>query len=266
MDWQRLESPAYWITFVAMFLGMALWETLRPARPWLISTGRRWGVHGVVLLAGSALAIAVIRLTPVAAAIAAQSNSWGLLNREAIPYALRFGAGFLMFDFLRYAVHRLLHTVPLLWRLHRVHHADPDYDITTSFRFHPAETLLQRGFTVGAIFLVAPLPESVLAAETVSCFANFFDHANANLPAAWETRLRPWFVTPLVHRTHHSDNPAHYDKNLGELFPWWDRLFGTYVEPPPDGRIGVGLPGYGSEDRMSIGHVLIEPFRRERKR
>ncbi len=175
-------------------------------------------------------------------------------------------AAFLLLDLVKYLSHRLSHAVPLLWRLHRVHHADPDFDLTTALRFHPLESLLYRCFNLGVILLMAPPAGAVLASELVSCLANFFDHANAALPAKWDQLLRRWIVTPNVHRLHHTDDAANQGKNLGELLPWWDRMLGTYRDP---GEVNVplriGLGGYQDASSLDFGRMLVEPFLKQRR-
>lgn len=151
MDWLKTESAAYWTTLVVCFFAVALWESARPERAWMIPTAWRWGVHGILLLAGTGLAILVVRLTPVAAALRAAppAGSW----RDSWVWGV---AAFLMLDLTRYLVHRLYHTVPWLWRFHRVHHADPDFDFSTAFRFHPVEATTMRAAYVGMVFVLGP--------------------------------------------------------------------------------------------------------------
>ncbi len=253
MDWLRLESTAYWGTFVVAFFAVALWESARPERPLLVSSERRWSTHGVLLVLATGLATLIVRLSPVAAALSVEEHAW------AKPRWAWGVAAFLLLDFTKYAVHRLFHAVPLLWRLHRVHHADPDFDLTTALRFHPLESLIVRSVNLGVVLLMAPPVAVVLVSELASILANFFDHANAELPETWDRRFRRWIVTPNVHRLHHTDDEANRGQNLGELLPWWDRMFGTFREPRGE-PLTVGLRGYQNASSMALGRMLAEPF------
>ncbi len=263
MSWIRLESPAYWSVFVVAFLGVALWESWSPARRLSTAAGRRWSVHGLVLLAGTAFSIACLRLTPVLAAVAVAGSSWGVLNRPSVPFWIRAGTAFLLLDLLNYALHRLQHSVGFLWRIHQVHHSDPDFDVSTAGRVHPLEVLMLQGGTLGLIVLLAPPPAAVLGLELCACFFSFFEHANASLPARVEKLIRPWVVTPDVHRIHHSVRDQEQLRNLGEIFTWWDRLFGTYQEQPGAGKnnFTVGLRGHESAASLRIPSMLAHPFR-----
>ena len=145
MDWLRLESPAYWITFTASFLLVAVWESWRPNRECIVPAGQRWKMHGILLCIVMVVTTTIFRLSPVAAAIAAQGNPWGVLGFESIPFAVRAVAGFLLLDFTKYFTHWLYHHVSFLWPIHRVHHSDPDFDVSTGGRFHPLEPLVKGG-------------------------------------------------------------------------------------------------------------------------
>ena len=260
MEWRQFESVTYWALFVVTFLAVAAWETRRPNRDWIVPSGRRWTVHAVLITLSSLISGAFIGLTPVMAAVAVSGSPWGLLNKPWMPYWVSLAITILVLDFVKYVVHRLLHVVPLFWRIHRMHHADPDFDVSTAARVHPAEFILLQGAYIGMILLLAPPPSAVLAAKLIAVVFSFFEHANASLPPRWEARLRPWLVTPDLHRIHHSDRPEEQNTNLGEIFPWWDRLLGTYRPQPRDGRLVVGLHGYQDERSMGLGLVLTLPF------
>src|SRR5581483_9272936 len=182
----------------------------------------------------------------VLASVAVAGSSWGLLNRPWIPFWIRAGGAFLLLDLLKYSLHRLQHSVSWLWRIHQVHHSDPDFDVSTGVRAHPLEFLMIQGGTLGLVALLAPPPGAVLAAEVCACFFSFFEHANASLPQGWDKLVRACLVTPDVHRIHHSERDQEQFRNLGEIFTWWDRLFGTYQDQPVAGKdkFTVGLRGY----------------------
>ncbi len=263
MDWLRLESPAYWIVFVATFLLVGAWESKRPLRENMVPAGRRWTMHGVLLAVLTILNTAIVRMTPVAAAVAAQGSPWGVLGFAGIPFAVRFAAAFLLLDFTKYFTHWLYHHVAFLWPIHRVHHSDPDFDVSTGARFHPLEPLLVQGVDLGLILLLAPPPSAVVAAKLASVASNFFEHANANLPAWLERRLRGWVTTPALHRIHHSEGIVQQNRNYGEIFSFWDRVLGTY-QPEVDGSMAVGLKGYRSRRSLELGEMLLQPFQKER--
>src|SRR5262249_52113170 len=148
----------------------------------------------------------------------------GVLNRSWLPRPIAWILAIALLDFLRYAVHYGLHRVPLLWRVHRVHHSDPDLDLSTGLRAHPLQSLLYQACQILTVACFAPPVGAVITAECLFCFQSFFAHANARLPGPLEGVLRRFFVTPDMHRIHHSDRREEQDRNYGDLFPWWDRL------------------------------------------
>ena len=168
----------------------------------------------------------------------------------------------LALDFVRYFVHWTEHHVPLLWRLHQVHHSDPDFDVSTGFRTHPLEIVYTQGTVLAAAALLAPPAAAVLVFELLICAESFFGHANARLPAWIEKPLCAVVVTPDMHRIHHSMDAQEQCRNLGDLFPWWDRLLGTYLAHPAAGedRIQVGLAGVDKAHSVDISFMLAEPF------
>ncbi len=262
MSWSRLESPFYWTLFAGAFLAMAVWESARAERSLITAAGRRWSMHALLLVVGASANTLLLRVTPVFAAVAAEGNSWGLLNRSAIPFWIRAVVTVLVLDFVKYAVHWLMHHVSWLWRIHTVHHSDPDFDVSTAARAHPLEIVTLQAAILGAVVLLAAPPSAVLAAELIAVFFSFFEHANASLPEAWDRRLRRWFITPDVHRIHHSERLREQYHNLGEIFSWWDRLLGTFQEEPTAGKQGlvVGIRGYQTPASLGLGFMLTQPF------
>ena len=196
-------------------------------------------------------------------AFAASGSHFGLLNREIIPYWVRFVMAVPLLDLARYGQHYLYHAVPVLWRVHQVHHSDPDYDWSTSLRFHPLEVLLTQGSQLAVIALLAPPPPAVLCLEVFQVVENIFVHANISIPAWIDGRLRGWLITPDMHRIHHSDDFSDQNTNFGVAFPWWDRLFGTYRQEPASGHeyMGVGLREVDVKQGVSLIAILAQPFR-----
>ena len=263
MDWLRFESPAYWTIFTISFLGIAAWESRSPHRPWMVPAERRWTRHGILLLIVAIFDTLVLRISPVAAAVLVQDKAWGILTWPSIPFVVRFAAGFLLLDLVKYAMHWLFHHVAFLWPVHRVHHSDPDFDVSTAGRFHPIEPLLVGGADLLLIVLLAPPPIAVLSAKLAGAFFNLWEHANATLPVALDRNLRRYIMTPTAHRIHHAEGIAEQNRNLGEIFPLWDRMFGTYRADDGAG-LRVGLRGYQNPRSLEIGEMLTQPFRRER--
>jgi sterol desaturase/sphingolipid hydroxylase (fatty acid hydroxylase superfamily) len=259
-----MESSAYWVVFVATFLGFAVWESFRPKHD-PGPTQRRWYKHGILLVICTVILVGVYRISPVVLASNVTGNRFGLLNKPWIPFAVRCILAVLVLDLLKYAIHRLSHAVPLLWRFHQVHHSDPQFDVSTGLRVHPIEVTVWQGAYLLAVAVIAPPVVAVLIVELLSVFQSFFSHANASLPHSADQALRMVFVTPDMHRTHHSDEMTDQFSNLSDIFPWWDRLFGTYSEMPVGGadRMVTGLKGFQNDRSLDIAFMLAQPFRSE---
>lgn len=181
-------------------------------------------------------------------------SKFGLLNKSWLPFAVRCVIAILALDLVRYSTHRLSHSVGALWRFHQVHHSDPDFDISTELRVHPVEVVLTQGAYLLAVALLAPPVVAVLIAELASILQSFFAHANASLPGWVEKPLRAVFVTPDMHRIHHSEEVTEQYRNLSDIFAWWDRLFGTYMEKPVagDDQIVTGLKGFRTSVALGL--------------
>jgi len=203
----------------------------------------------------------------MASAVAMVNSSFGLLSKPWLPFPVRFIFAILLLDLVRYAVHWSYHVVPFLWRVHHVHHSDPDLDVSTGARAHPIEVILTQGANLATVAILAAPPAAVLTTELLSCAESFFSHANASLPGWLERPLRWMFVTPDMHRIHHSQEFQEQSKNLGDVFPWWDRLFRTYLEAPAAGqdRMLVGLKGFQSDESLDVSFMLLQPFRIQRQ-
>lgn len=258
-----MEGVALWTCFAGAFLAVAVWESLRPKRDLSEKPERRWRNHGALLaiaVIGSAL---VLRVTPVLLAAAVADNRFGVLNKPWAPLVVRCVIAIALLDMLQYWIHWSFHHFALLWRIHQVHHSDHDYDVSTAGRFHPLEVLFTQGVRFGAIALVAPPVSAVLISELFATILNLSAHANASLPPWAEKTLRFVLVTPDLHRIHHSREMAEQQRNLGQTFPWWDRLFGTYVaRAAAEGALfRTGLDGMESCDSLRLGFMLAEPFR-----
>jgi sterol desaturase/sphingolipid hydroxylase (fatty acid hydroxylase superfamily) len=267
MPWLRIENVGYWLVAVATFLGVAIWESVRPKSDLCFSTERRWRNHGIILVISTLISMGVYRASPVMTAASVSGSRFGLLNQTWLPFSVRCILAVLLLDLVKYAVHRACHSVPLLWRVHQVHHSDPDFDVSTALRFHPLELVVTHGAYLAAIVLLAPPLSAVVVAELAAGFQSFFGHANARLPKWLEGPVRTIFVTPDMHRIHHSEEPREQTRNLGDIFPWWDLLLGTYVAAPAAGqdRMVMGLSGFKNAGSLSLGFMLRQPFMQARE-
>ncbi|MFZ0229709.1 MAG: sterol desaturase family protein [Mycobacterium sp.] len=265
MPWAKIESSTYWFFFVASFVAVAAWESWRPKQQLATPVGRRWSRHGLAMMITSFITVAIYRASPVIVAVAALNNRFGVFNKTWLPFPVRFIAALLVLDFVKYAVHRVMHSASWLWRVHHVHHSDPDLDVSTGGRTHPIEIVLTQGLLLATVALLALPPAGVLAAELVSLAQVFISHANVSLPAWLDSRLRWVFVTPDMHRIHHSEEIREQWTNLGDIFSLWDRLFRTYLPEPAVGRdhVVVGLKGFQGQRSLNLGFMLLFPFRGE---
>ena len=263
MPWVRIEGAAYWICFVGVFLTIAVWESFQSKRKLSIAAERRWKNHGALLVIAIALSALVLRASPVILSVMVADSRFGILNKAWAPLMVRCGITVVLLDMLQYWIHWSFHHVPWLWRVHQVHHSDPDYDVSTAARFHPAEVLFSQGARLGAIALLAPPPGAVLIAELLTVILNLSAHANASLPSGMEKVIRVVLITPDLHRIHHSRDVVEQQRNLGQMFPWWDRFFGTYTAKAAvrEGEFRTGLEGLDNYDCVGIGFMLAEPFR-----
>jgi sterol desaturase/sphingolipid hydroxylase (fatty acid hydroxylase superfamily) len=264
MYWARIEGLTYSICLVSVFLAVGVWESVQPTRQLSGRVERRWKNHGLMFLIG-AISTLLLRSTPVALAVAVSGSSFGLLNKSWLPVPVRVLISILLLDAIQYWIHSTSHRFGWLWRIHQVHHSDPDYDVSTAGRFHPLEVLWTQGLHLGAIALLAPPPVAVFISVLLIVTLNLTTHANASLPAAADRILKLVFVTPDMHRIHHSHDAQEQQRNFGQTFALWDRLFGTYRErPAAQGRdFKTGLEGVEVYDSMSIGFMLAEPFQKQ---
>jgi len=246
-----------------MFALMAVWEAMAPRRARLLPRRVRW-LHNLALVVLNSLILRL--LFPVAAvgfALLAAERGWGLLNAFEVPFWWAFALSVIALDFAIYLQHVMFHAVPLLWRLHRVHHADADIDVTTGARFHPLEILLSMLIKFAAIAVLGAPAAAVLVFEVLLNATAMFNHANLRLRQPVDRWLRRMLVTPEMHRIHHSMEPAEANSNFGFNLPWWDRLFGTYQECArlPQESMPIGVKGLtGSDAAVKLTGLLAIPF------
>lgn len=245
------------LMFVATFLGVALWEALRPARATVSPLGLRWFGNITMLGLTSLIAWLLPFLSSYGAAEFAARRGWGLNHLISVPPLLALAASILLLDFLAYWMHRLMH-IPPLWRLHAMHHSDTDLDVTTTIRHHPAEVVVQSGLDAALALLFGFPPQAVALYGGMVLVIQTFHHGNVMLPA-WLRPLSRLLITPDLHRLHHSMLQAENNSNFGNSIPLWDLMFGTLREMP-EGDFKVGLPEFIGPAHQRLDKLLIQPI------
>ncbi|MFL5060092.1 MAG: sterol desaturase family protein [Xanthobacteraceae bacterium] len=260
-----IEIAVRLAAFAAVFAVMAAWELLAPRRELSVGRQPRWpGNLGIVIV--DALAVRLIIPTAAAGtALIAAERGWGLLNMLATPGWLAAILGFLLLDLLIYAQHVVFHHVPVLWRLHRMHHADLDIDVTTGGRFHPIEILLSMLIKIAAVLTFGIPAVAVVIFEVALNATSMFNHSNVAMPERLDRIVRWLVVTPDMHRVHHSIERRETDSNFGFNLPWWDRLFGTYRSAPAAGHVAMtlGIPIFRDRRELRLDRLLTQPFRND---
>ncbi|MBX7458387.1 sterol desaturase family protein [Qipengyuania sp. 1NDH17] len=257
-----VSPQAEWLALGAMAAVFALFAVIELARPATTAPrGGRW-VTNLALFAIDTLAVRLlVPLLMVGAAALAAEKGWGLLNQFALPAWAGILLAILALDLALYFQHWATHRVPLLWRLHKVHHSDPGFDVTTAARFHPFEIVLSMGYKMAVVVALGLPVLGVFLFELVFNLATLFTHANFALPRALERPVRALLVTPSMHRIHHSAIRQDTDSNYGTLLSGWDRLFGTYTREA-EGRLTIGLGEYQDTRPHKLGWSLLLPFRK----
>ena len=249
--------------FFGTFAVMAVWEVIAPRRARILSRTVRWLNNlGLVFLNSF-----VVRLLFPAAAVGMAAftteHGWGLLNYFEVPAGIAIPASVVAMDFVIYLQHIMVHAVPALWRLHRVHHADVDIDVTTGARFHTLEIILSMLIKFATIVVLGPPVVAVVIFEVVLNATAMFNHSNIHIPKAIDRIVRWLIVTPDMHRVHHSVEDDEANSNFGFNLPWWDRLFGTYRDQPRAGHEGmtIGIHTYNKPKLVAwLPGMLILPF------
>ncbi len=255
------------IVFLGLFAVFAAAEALAPRRQRTCARKPRWWTN-LSIAVSNTITLRVMAfglpLLAVGAAIDAGQNGMGVFNNLNWPVWLELILSVLVLDFAIWLQHLITHKVPILWRLHRVHHADRDMDVTTAIRFHPVEIALSMLLKIGLIYILGPDVLAVILFEILLNGTAMFNHANLKLPLAVDTVLRRVLVTPDMHRVHHSIHRKEHDSNYGFALSVWDRLMGTYVAQPGDGHEDMGIGLRWQDDRPTrLGWSLMLPFRRK---
>ena len=249
--------------FIGVLAAMALLEAWRPRRKRALSRWRRWPSNLGIVALNSVLSRVIVPTAPLALALAAEARGWGLLNNAPLPAWLAILVAVALFDLAIYLQHVMVHAVPALWRLHRMHHSDLDFDVTTGARFHPLEILLSMAIKLALVAALGPPAVAVLIFEVLLNGTSMFNHANLRLPGALDRCLRWIVVTPDMHRVHHSIAVAETNSNFGFSLPWWDRLFGTYRAQPDAGHadMTIGIALFRDPREQGLDRMLTQPVR-----
>ena len=244
------------------FAVMALWELLAPRRELRVSKGTRWFANIGITFLGTVLVRVLFPAAAVGMALLAVERGWGFVNNLHLSQTVSIVVSVLILDLVIYLQHVLFHAIPVLWRLHMVHHADIDFDVTTGLRFHPVEIVLSIVIKLSAMVLLGPPVVAVLIFEVLLNATAMFNHGNVRIPLAVDRPLRLFVVTPDMHRVHHSVKPFETNSNFGFNLPWWDRLLGTYRDQPEDGHkaMVIGLSQFQDKRKQTLPWLLALPF------
>ena len=254
-------------TFFGLFALFAIVEAKAPRRPRTQPRKTRWTTNLAIIVIDSLtlrLMSVLMPLLAVGAAIDAAAQGWGLFNVIALPIWVEVVAAMVILDLAIWAQHLVFHKVPVLWRLHRVHHADRDFDVTTALRFHPVEIAASMIIKIGMVYLLGAPALGVVLFEVILNGSAMFNHANMRLPLGLDRWLRLVLVTPDMHRVHHSVHRDETDSNYGFCLSVWDRMFKTYTDQPRDGHddMVIGLQ-WQNDEPSKLGWSLMLPFRRK---
>jgi len=249
--------------FLGILLIMALWEVAAPRRRREIPRLLRWSNNLGIVVIDTLLVRLTFPIVAVGLALLSQERGWGLFNIFDVPAWLAFVVSVLALDLAIYLQHVMFHAVPALWRLHRMHHADLEFDVTTGLRFHPVEILLSMGIKLMVVAALGPPAVAVLVFEVLLNATAMFNHSNIRIPVTIDRVLRLIVVTPDMHRVHHSIHPSETNSNFGFNLPWWDRLLGTYRPQPRDGHetMTIGIEQFRIRRDLWLDRMLIQPLR-----
>lgn len=251
------------ITFLTMLIGMMVWEVATPRRRQEIPKVLRWTNNLSLVVIDTAILRLAFPVLAVGLAGIAKTNGWGLFNMIDLPVWIAVIFAIMLLDLATYLQHIVFHAVPGLWRLHRMHHADLEFDATTGLRFHPAEIVVSMTAKLALVLAIGAPAVAVLAFEVILNAASIFNHSNIALSPAIDRVVRLFLVTPDMHRVHHSIEPRETNTNFGFSVPWWDRLFGTYLAQPAKGHLEmkIGIEQFRSRRELWLDRMLVQPLR-----
>ena len=251
--------------FLLVLLIMIFWELAAPRRTPMIGRIQRWPNNIGIVVLDTLIVRLLFPIVGVGMAFLAQSSGWGLLHLVALPPWFAGLIAVILLDLTIYAQHVLFHAVPALWRLHRMHHADLEFDVTTGLRFHPGEIVLSMIIKLAAIAALGAAPLAVLVFEVLLNATSLFNHGNVWLPQPLDRLFRLVVVTPDMHRVHHSIDRGETNSNFGFNLSWWDRLFGSYRAQPAAGHVGmkIGLDRFRDPGELRLDRMLLQPLRKD---
>ncbi len=258
------EAVIRLVAFLGVFFLMALWEIAAPRRPLTRPKGERWVINILITAINTMIARFLLPAIALSAAFLAEDNDWGILHMAGAPEAVALIASLLLLDLAIYIQHVVFHHVPVLWRLHRVHHFDLDFDVTTGLRFHPIEIILSLLIKAAVIIVLGADPLAVVLFEIILNASSMFNHGNVRMPKIMDDILRIVIVTPDMHRVHHSTVQTETDQNFGFFLSVWDRVFRTYQAQPKAGHMDmeIGQSLIRDPRQLSLPALLVQPFRK----
>ena len=248
--------------FLGVLVIMAIWEVVAPRRRQEIPRLLRWSNNLALVLVDTFFVRLAFPIVAVGLALLAAQRGWGILNVFAVPTWVAVPLAFIALDLVIYLQHVMFHAVPALWRLHRMHHSDLEFDVTTGLRFHPLEILLSMGLKLAVVVALGPPAIAVLIFEVLLNATALFNHSNIRIPLKLDRMLRLIVVTPDMHRVHHSILPTETNSNFGFNLPWWDRLLGTYLAQPKDSHdsMTIGIEQFRTRRDLWLDRLLIQPM------
>ena len=256
------------ICFLSVLAIMCLWEVLAPRKARTSQRSLRWPNNIALVILNTVLLRFLFPVAAVSMAHISKTQGMGLFNIIEAPFFIQVIASILLLDLLIYLQHIMFHKVGFFWRLHRVHHADVDIDVTTGSRFHPIEIFLSMGLKIFFVMLIGPPIIAVILFEIILNATAMFNHSNVRIPIPLDKLLRLLVVTPDMHRVHHSVIQRETDSNYGFNVPWWDRIFRTYNDQPQEGhdQMTIGLKEFPDPKKTSpLHHMLLMPFKKDEK-
>ncbi len=257
------EIPTRLAAFAGVLALMAAWELLAPRRHQAAERPLRWSSNLGLVVLDTVLVRILVPTTAVGIALLAEERGWGLFHSFLPPSWLAVLVCVIVLDLAIYLQHVLFHAVPALWRLHRMHHADLAFDVTTGVRFHPIEILLSMLIKLAVVAALGAPALAVLLFEMLLNATSMFSHGNVRIPERLDRMLRWIVVTPDMHRVHHSVEAAETNSNFGFNLPWWDRMFGTYRAQPRAGHdaMVIGIAQFRDRFELRLDRMLLQPFR-----
>lgn len=257
------EPLVRFLAFSGVLVSLVLWELLAPRRGQQPRRRRRWPANFGIVVLDTALVRVLFPATAVGLALVCEAHGWGLFSVLALPIWVAIPLAAVALDLAIYMQHVLFHAVPALWRLHRMHHADQEFDVTTGVRFHPLEVILSMVIKLGVVAALGTPAASVLIFEVALNATSMFNHSNVWMPPWLDRALRWVIVTPDMHRVHHSIVARETNSNFGFNLPWWDRLLGTYRDQPNAGHdaMTIGIRQFREPVEQRLDRMLTQPFR-----